>query len=97
MEASSSKCLLVIKLLLSLIVIVFVSVCYCFCLVFFFTVARSKCPSYIGLTGIVVQETQGTFKLVTRDDCVKSRLLVYQLFKGGWGSHKVGRVRGSSL
>ncbi|KAL8601082.1 hypothetical protein ACOMHN_040783 [Nucella lapillus] len=36
------------------------------------TVQRSKCPSYVGLTGIVVQETRHTFVLVTPGDAVKS-------------------------
>jgi len=35
------------------------------------TVFRSKCPSYVGATGILVQETENTFKVVTVDDKLK--------------------------
>ncbi len=33
---------------------------------------RSKCPSYVGSEGIVVQETQNTVRLVTKEDKIKS-------------------------
>eukprot|EP01132_Coremiostelium_polycephalum_P006696 gene6696-8282_t len=33
-------------------------------------VVRSKCPSYIGKSGIVIQETENTFKLITRENRV---------------------------
>lgn len=32
------------------------------------TVVRSKCPTYLGISGLVVQETTNTFNIVTRDD-----------------------------
>jgi ribonuclease P protein subunit POP4 len=35
------------------------------------SVCQSKCPSYVGTTGIVVQETRNTFKLITKDDRLK--------------------------
>ncbi|TPX33090.1 hypothetical protein SmJEL517_g03926 [Synchytrium microbalum] len=35
------------------------------------TVIRSKCPSYIGTTGILFKETEKLFHLVTADDQVK--------------------------
>ena len=35
-------------------------------------VCRSKCPGYVGITGIVVQETQNTFKLICKDNRVRS-------------------------
>ena len=35
------------------------------------TVQRSKCPSYVGVTGIVLQETRNTFKLITKENKVK--------------------------
>lgn len=35
------------------------------------TVQRSTCPSYIGVTGIVLQETRNTFKVITKEDQVK--------------------------
>ncbi|KAJ1920905.1 RNase P/RNase MRP complex subunit [Tieghemiomyces parasiticus] len=36
------------------------------------TVVKSKCPSLVGATGIVVQETKGVFKLINRNDQLKS-------------------------
>ena len=39
-----------------------------------FAVHKSKCPGYIGITGIVVQETQNTFKLICKDNRVRSKL-----------------------
>ncbi|KAK3746381.1 hypothetical protein QZH41_018206 [Actinostola sp. cb2023] len=36
------------------------------------TVCRSKCPSYIGVTGIVLQETKNVFKIITKDDKIKA-------------------------
>ncbi|KAJ8249429.1 hypothetical protein GJAV_G00234760 [Gymnothorax javanicus] len=35
------------------------------------TVARSKCPSYVGTTGILVQELKHVFKIVTKEDKLK--------------------------
>ena len=35
------------------------------------TVTKSKCPSYVKVSGIVVQETANVLKLVTEDDRVK--------------------------
>lgn len=35
------------------------------------TVQRSKCPSYVGVSGIVLQETRNMFKVITKDDQVK--------------------------
>ena len=35
-------------------------------------VCRSKCKSYVGLHGIVIQETQNTFKMICKDDKVRS-------------------------
>ncbi|KAJ1675251.1 RNase P/RNase MRP complex subunit [Spiromyces aspiralis] len=32
------------------------------------TVNKSKCPSYVGHTGIVVQETKQLFRIITQDD-----------------------------
>ncbi|XP_033126081.1 ribonuclease P protein subunit p29-like [Anneissia japonica] len=36
------------------------------------TVTKSKCPSYIGLSGILLQETRHLFKIVTKEDKLKS-------------------------
>ncbi|CAC5422891.1 POP4 [Mytilus coruscus] len=35
------------------------------------TVQRSKCLSYVGVNGIVLQETRNTFKIITQEDQVK--------------------------
>ena len=40
----------------------------------FFTVSRSKCPSYVGTSGILLQETKNAFKIITKDDKLKSKL-----------------------
>nr|XP_020469391.1 ribonuclease P protein subunit p29 isoform X2 [Monopterus albus] len=37
------------------------------------TVVRSKCPSYVGTTGILVQEFKHVFKIITKEDKVKER------------------------
>lgn len=36
-------------------------------------VCRSKCRQYIGIHGIVIQETQNTFKLICKDDRLRSK------------------------
>ncbi|XP_030622394.1 ribonuclease P protein subunit p29 [Chanos chanos] len=35
------------------------------------TVVRSKCPSYVGTTGILVQEMKHVFKIITKEDRLK--------------------------
>lgn len=35
------------------------------------TVKKSKCPSYVGLSGIVLQEMKHVFKIITKDDKLK--------------------------
>ncbi|XP_066438602.1 ribonuclease P protein subunit p29 [Eleutherodactylus coqui] len=35
------------------------------------TVFKSKCPSYVGLTGIVLQESKHVLKIITKDDKLK--------------------------
>ncbi|XP_069854616.1 ribonuclease P protein subunit p29 isoform X1 [Dipodomys merriami] len=35
------------------------------------SVTKSKCPSYVGLTGILLQETKHVFKIITREDQLK--------------------------
>ncbi|XP_028596094.2 ribonuclease P protein subunit p29 [Podarcis muralis] len=35
------------------------------------TVTKSKCPSYVGITGIVLQEMKHVFKIITREDKMK--------------------------
>ncbi|XP_073461916.1 ribonuclease P protein subunit p29 [Aquarana catesbeiana] len=34
-------------------------------------VSKSKCPSYVGLTGIILQETKHVFKIITKEDKLK--------------------------
>lgn len=36
-----------------------------------FTVTKSKCPSYVGVTGILLQETKHVFKIITEEDRLK--------------------------
>lgn len=43
------------------------------CTVFFFSVTKSKCPSYVGVTGILLQETKHVFKIITKEDHLKGR------------------------
>ncbi|KAM8946002.1 ribonuclease P protein subunit p29 [Pelodytes ibericus] len=35
------------------------------------TVTKSKCPSYVGLSGIILQETKHVFKVITKEDKLK--------------------------
>ncbi|XP_002762016.1 ribonuclease P protein subunit p29 isoform X1 [Callithrix jacchus] len=35
------------------------------------SVTKSKCPSYVGITGILLQETKHIFKIITKEDCLK--------------------------
>ncbi|XP_065827532.1 ribonuclease P protein subunit p29-like [Oscarella lobularis] len=35
------------------------------------TVSKSKCPHYVGLTGIIIMETQNTFKVITKENTIK--------------------------
>lgn len=47
------------------------------------TVQRSKCPSYVGVTGILLQETRNTFLLITKENKVKCRSpLLLGTYKG---------------
>lgn len=36
-------------------------------------VVRSKCPSYVGATGILVQEFKHIFKIITKEDKLKGK------------------------
>lgn len=47
----------------------------------FITVSRSKCPSYIGVSGILLQETKNAFKIITKDDKLKSEYHFYHYNK----------------
>ncbi|XP_040427037.1 ribonuclease P protein subunit p29 isoform X2 [Cygnus olor] len=35
------------------------------------TVTKAKCPSYVGITGIILQEFKHVFKIITKEDKVK--------------------------
>ena len=37
-----------------------------------FLVLKSKCPGYVGLTGILLQETKNVFKIITQQNEIKS-------------------------
>lgn len=57
------------------------------------TVVRSKCPSYVGTTGILVQEFKHVFKLITKEDSLKvipKRNSVFGVEVNGFVSHIYG-------
>ncbi|GAB1599254.1 ribonuclease P protein subunit p29-like [Argonauta hians] len=37
----------------------------------YLTVSKSKCPSYVGTSGIVIMESKNIFKIITKDDKLK--------------------------
>jgi len=41
-------------------------------------VVQSKCPSLVGLKGIVIVETENTFKIVTTSNELKGRLNLFR-------------------
>ncbi|XP_050969922.1 ribonuclease P protein subunit p29 [Labeo rohita] len=57
------------------------------------TVVRSKCPSYVGLTGILVQELKHIFKIITKEDKLKvipKRNSVFSVEIGDFVTHIYG-------
>ncbi|XP_042346315.1 ribonuclease P protein subunit p29 [Plectropomus leopardus] len=57
------------------------------------TVVRSKCPSYVGTTGILVQEFKHVFKIITKEDRLKvipKRNSVFSVEINGFVSHIYG-------
>ncbi|XP_029948036.1 ribonuclease P protein subunit p29 [Salarias fasciatus] len=57
------------------------------------TVVRSKCPSYVGTTGILVQEFKHIFKIITKEDRLKvipKRNSVFAVEINGFTSHIYG-------
>lgn len=57
------------------------------------TVVRSKCPSYVGTTGILVQEFKHVFKIITKEDKLKvipKRNSVFAVEINGFVSHIYG-------
>ncbi|TNM90523.1 hypothetical protein fugu_002812 [Takifugu bimaculatus] len=56
-------------------------------------VVRSRCPSYVGTTGILVQEFKHVFKIITKENKVKvipKRNSVFSLEMGGFTSFIYG-------
>lgn len=39
------------------------------------TVVRSKCPSIVGVEGIIIQDTKNTFRLLSKDNVIRSKLV----------------------
>lgn len=57
------------------------------------SVVRSKCPSYVGTTGILVQEFKHVFKIITKEDRLKvipKRNSVFAVEINGFVSHIYG-------
>uniref|UniRef100_W5K5U0 Ribonuclease P protein subunit p29 n=2 Tax=Astyanax mexicanus TaxID=7994 RepID=W5K5U0_ASTMX len=57
------------------------------------TVVRSKCPSYVGTTGILVQELKHVFKIITKEDRLKTipkRNSVFSVEIGDFVTHIYG-------
>ncbi|KAJ8252365.1 hypothetical protein COCON_G00216770 [Conger conger] len=57
------------------------------------TVEKSKCPSYVGTTGILVQEMKHIFKIITKEDKLKvipKRNSVFAVEIDGFTSHIYG-------
>ncbi|KAF1392449.1 hypothetical protein PFLUV_G00028010 [Perca fluviatilis] len=57
------------------------------------TVVRSKCPSYVGTTGILVQEFKHVFKIITKENKLKvipKRNSVFAVEVNGFVSHIYG-------
>uniref|UniRef100_A0A3Q0RET7 Ribonuclease P protein subunit p29 n=1 Tax=Amphilophus citrinellus TaxID=61819 RepID=A0A3Q0RET7_AMPCI len=57
------------------------------------TVVRSKCPSYVGTSGILVQEFKHVFKIITKEDKLKvipKRSSVFAVEINGFVSHIYG-------
>ncbi|XP_023671755.1 ribonuclease P protein subunit p29 [Paramormyrops kingsleyae] len=57
------------------------------------SVVRSKCPSYVGATGILVQELKHVFKIITKEDKLKvipKRNSVFSVEVDGFVSHIYG-------
>ncbi|XP_024947311.1 ribonuclease P protein subunit p29 isoform X1 [Cephus cinctus] len=36
------------------------------------TISRSKCPSLVGITGIIIQDTKGTFRVLGKDNIIRT-------------------------
>uniref|UniRef100_A0A4W4FNU5 Ribonuclease P protein subunit p29 n=1 Tax=Electrophorus electricus TaxID=8005 RepID=A0A4W4FNU5_ELEEL len=61
------------------------------------TVVRSKCPSYVGTTGILVQELKHIFKIITKENRLKvipKRNSVFSVEMGNFVTHIYGKCSG---
>ena len=49
-------------------------------------VCRSKCPCYVGIEGILLQETQNTLRIIGMDDKIRSELeeLILKVLGNVW-------------
>ncbi|XP_075930214.1 ribonuclease P protein subunit p29 isoform X2 [Petromyzon marinus] len=59
------------------------------------TVEKSKCPTYVGTTGIMIQELKNVFKIITKDDKLKvipKRKSIFAVAFGGFVSHIYGSM-----
>lgn len=65
-----------------------------------FAVTKSRCPSYVGITGILLQETKHVFKVITKEDRLKGACLWALWAPTSWargpGLHRAVRPRGSA-
>lgn len=43
------------------------------------SVTKSKCPSYVGITGIILQEFKHVFKIITKDNKLKGMQDVFSV------------------
>ncbi|XP_043202797.1 ribonuclease P protein subunit p29-like [Amphibalanus amphitrite] len=60
------------------------------------TVLRSRCHSFVGVTGIVLLETRGTFQLITADNTVKMIPKEHSVFETRVDGFKI-RLFGNNL
>uniref|UniRef100_A0A452UC10 Ribonuclease P protein subunit p29 n=2 Tax=Ursus TaxID=9639 RepID=A0A452UC10_URSMA len=54
------------------------------------SVTKSKCPSYVGVTGILLQESKHVFKIVTKEDHLKGLNCVFTVEIDGFISYIYG-------
>ena len=45
-----------------------------------FLVSKSKCPGYVGLTGILLQEMKNVFKIITKANEIKRMFMILAFF-----------------
>ena len=44
------------------------------------SVIRSKCPSLVGIQGIILQDTRNTFRVIGEDDIIRSKTVLMFMF-----------------